>query len=161
MKVIFLDIDGVINSMDFLHAHHMLTKAKGEQFERFDQFGDPFDPRCMMHLERIVRETGAKIVISSVWRMSGLSTMQKMWRDRGLFGEIFDVTPNLNESMARGKEIKTWLDKRTDVESFVILDDDTDMLPEQKPNFIKVHSLFGLCFDDAEMAISILGRRVL
>lgn len=158
MKVIFLDIDGVINAMDFMHAWHGLVEAKGEPFQRFDKWGDPFDPRCIMNLERILRRTGAKIVISSVWRFSGLKEMKRMWQERNLFGEIVGITGR-DENGFRGNEIKDWLGKNP-VEGYVILDDDTDFTEEQKPNFIQVDSMLGLSWGDAEKAIKILTENV-
>jgi hypothetical protein len=154
MKVVFLDIDGVINSMDFLHAWHGLQKARGEELRRFDRFGDQFDPRCIMNLENILRRTNSKIVISSVWRFSGLEEMQQMWWERKIFGEIIGVTRRDKDGF-RGNEVKDWLDNNP-VENYVILDDDTDFLDEQKSHFIKVDSIFGLNWGDAEKAVNIL-----
>lgn len=52
MKVIFLDIDGVIN-------HDALR----------DEFGiDVIGPEQVFHLVRVLVETGSKIVLSSDWR---------------------------------------------------------------------------------------------
>ena len=64
MKVIFLDIDGVLNVISQGH----------------DEYGSLFHKHFEDNLRYIIEQTGAKIVISSTWRMSGLSEMQRMWK---------------------------------------------------------------------------------
>ena len=134
MKVIFLDLDGVMN---------VIPQGR-------DRFGAVFHSHFIDNLKRIIDETGAKIVISSTWRHSGLSVMKDMWETRGLPGEVIDITTDCAqiiydendeflsyESVERGYEIKEWLDKNPDVESYVILDDNDDMLKEQLRNFVQ------------------------
>ncbi len=160
MKVIFLDIDGVLNVM--------ATNR--------DKYGDIFRTEFVSNLARIVRETGAKIVISSAWRMSGLEVMREMWAKRGLVGEVIDVTPvippieegKLVFKKVRGMEIMKWvLDGVTPAMkpfSYVILDDDTDILDSQLPYFLQCSELkdddavhgYGLTKRIAERAIEIL-----
>ena len=85
-KIIFLDIDGVLN-----------TKYWYSQMDRNtpkDQYGYMFDPISVGNLAKIVRETGADIVISSSWKSLGLSTLLDMWSDRNLPGRVIDITPN-------------------------------------------------------------------
>jgi hypothetical protein len=128
MKVIFLDIDGVLNVC----------------YEEYDKYGQGFHPSFVNNLKLIIEATGAKLVISSSWRMSGLQTMKNMWEYRNLPGEIIDITPDgwilyrqglFPEDYDRGHEIKHWLERNI-VENYVIIDDDTDMLPEQLNNFV-------------------------
>lgn len=86
MKVLFLDIDGVLN-----------TKYWYTQMDRNtpkDKYGYAFDPNSVANLKRIVEDTGAEIVISSSWKCMGLSQMEDMWRDRNLPGRIIGITPN-------------------------------------------------------------------
>ena len=56
----------------------------------------------------------------------------------------------------RGYEIKEWLDKHTDIMNYVIIDDDSDMLKEQKKHFIRTSELTGLTSKLTEKAIKIL-----
>lgn len=160
MKVIFLDIDGVLNVIPKSH----------------DDFGGTFHEDFVENLRQIIDETGAKIVISSSWRFSGLEWMQKMWRFRNLPGEVIDVTTffadkklNLNYwDVVRGHEIKIWLDTHTDIENYVILDDDLDMLDEQMNNYVQcsdnkehpdcIDIGYGLTKICAEKTIEILNR---
>lgn len=175
MKIIFLDIDGVLNVIGQGH----------------DEYGQLFHQHFMDNLKRIIDETGAKIVVSSSWRKSGLNVMQEMWKHRGLAGEVIDVTPSLylqkggsiqfwndkleqhptpkirGYSIPRGCEIEYWLNNENyEVESYVILDDDTDMLISQERKFVQcsgniddedcIDIGYGLTNRCTEKAISIL-----
>lgn len=120
MKIIFLDIDGVLNSQN--HADKLynewllrqgwneetvLPKGHGELMrdgQYKDKYGVLFDPACVDWLRRIINETGAKIILSSDWRKSGIDTIRQMWEDRELPGEIIDVTP-VHSDLNRANEI--------------------------------------------------------
>ncbi len=174
MKVIFLDIDGVINVIS----------------QGYDEYGSCFHPHLVDNLKKIIDETGAKIVISSSWRKSGLKIMQEMWAFRKLPGEVIDVTPSLylqkggsivfwndklsehptpkiyGYSVPRGCEIEYWLKGQDNVASYVIIDDDSDMLLSQLNNFVKtadnsdhedcIDIGYGLTLKCSEKAINIL-----
>lgn len=168
-KVIFLDIDGVLNT-ERQHYHCVeagLTYA--------DNFGYAFDPVAVANLKRIVDETGADIVISSSWKFWGLSTMQKLWVNRELPGKLIDVTPNnVSDEMllsvdldlmelpaGKGSEIKEWLETEgQQVTHYAILDDLPDMLPEQQSHFVQTDPRIGITEDDADRVISILTGEV-
>lgn len=124
MKVIFLDIDGVLNLC----------------YEGRDQYGSFFHPHLVDNLRKIIEETGANIVISSTWRLSGLVIMKEMWEKRGLPGEVIGITPNFmshyKTTLCRGKEIDAYLEKCPEIEKYVILDDDSDMESHQMNNFV-------------------------
>ena len=62
MNIVFLDVDGVLNSENYLI--YMYEKNK-RPYHLYDM---PFDPKCMENLKRLVKETKSKIVISSTWR---------------------------------------------------------------------------------------------
>ena len=132
IKIIFLDIDGVLNV--YSHDH--------------DEFGSQFMPQFVNNLKRVVEETGAKIVISSTWRYGGLQRMKDLWEKRNLPGEVIDITPDCNDlfnegsfvfldQIERGHEVEYWLDEHPEVEKYVIFDDDNDFLPHQRGNFVR------------------------
>ena len=59
------------------------------------------------------------------------------------------------------QEIQMWMDKeleKNEIESYVILDDDNDMLPEQMNNFILINGQYGLSDIDVFKAIEILNK---
>jgi len=139
MNIVFLDIDGVLNqngSMDFPPA---LDTAK------------------VGNLNLILENTNANIVISSTWRFmfsqeeieNALTTAGFMFLDR-----IIDKTPVLNEG-TRGSEIAMWMQDK-DIQSFAILDDDDDFLPDQMPFLVKTDFDTGLTREHVEKAIEIL-----
>ena len=121
MKVIFLDIDGVLNC----------------RFTKGEVCGFVFvmDSKIEL-LKQLIEETGARIVLSSTWR-EGFYDMQKQIQNRNVelylalkdklweFGlEILDFTPEIVDDN-RGAEIDKWLREwdGEQIESFVILDD--------------------------------------
>lgn len=159
-KIIFLDIDGVLNLM---------------RPER-DQYGSLFHEHFVSNLKTIIDATEAKIVISSTWRMSGESVMKDMWKHRNLPGEVIGITENIrynsgrdDNDVWRGHEIQAYIDKYNIID-YVILDDDSDMLKSQLNNFVKTsgnydHSDYldigyGLTKECAEQAIQILNKKV-
>jgi hypothetical protein len=163
IKVIFLDIDGVLNVIP----------------TDYDEYGAIFHKHFEDNLRWIIEETGAKIVISSTWRFDGLKKMRDMWSFRGLPGEVIDITPDchdlVNEGrfeyfdhVDRGHEIDYWLEGRTDIENYVIIDDDNDFLPHQRIRFVRTANNinhtdcidigYGLTKECARRVISILNR---
>jgi hypothetical protein len=76
----------------------------------------------------------------------GLERLNEMWKHRGYPGEIIGITPDLwrnvvgedfHEKMQRGHEIQVILNHNPEIENYVILDDDDDMLPSQRGNFVR------------------------
>ncbi len=151
MKVVFLDIDGVLNPRQHMNDLYVGWK-KGVAVSR-DEFGHLFCPSCVEYFENLLFQTGAKIVISSTWRRSGLQVMKDLWKVRGLEGEVVDITPSLNTP--RGEEIAEWL-RLNDVDKYVIIDDNSDMLPEQMSHFVKCENKWGFTKECLEKALKIL-----
>ena len=115
MKVIFLDVDGVLNSDEF-----------------FDNNKDNsyIDEKTVRLLKKAVEETGAKVVVSSSFRYTrSFGKVQEILLRNGI---TFDKTPFLDNE--RGKEIKQWIAEHSkiseelkdgsEVEDYVVLDDD-------------------------------------
>ena len=170
MKVIFLDIDGVLNTGVYIESAFKALKIAGvnahESKAVHDENGHQFDPIAIRMLKWIIKETDAKIVISSTWRGNGLAKMQKLWKDRDLPGEVIDITPfhrgngrdhlPFKERAERGGEIKEWLDNHPEVTNYLIFDDDDDMLPSQENNFIQTNATYGITASEAARGIHIL-----
>lgn len=111
MKVIFLDIDGVLNSDEYF------DKILNKEITGIEQ---DVDVEKVKLLKEAVNITGAKVVLSSSWRYT-----RKAQELRELlieYGISTDVTPFLQNH--RGLEIKKWLMDNPDTEDFVILDDE-------------------------------------
>lgn len=150
LRIVFLDFDGVIT-------------WPGSKWN--------VDSKKVAKLEEILKATGAKIVISSSWRVgckNGDDFVNKMftsWRanvsredkDSLFIKSIIDVTDS--RGSARGNEIQRWLDKHEDeVESYVILDDDNDMLEEQLFNFVQTDCYYGMSERTVALAIQVLNN---
>lgn len=111
MKVIFLDVDGVLNSDEYIEKTQKLN-IQGIERE--------VDPEKITLLKNAIIETGAKVVLSSSWRHTKNGKYLKQLL--GEYGIFTDSTPFLNHE--RGKEIKQWLINHPDAEDFIILDDE-------------------------------------
>jgi len=145
MKILFLDIDGVLN-----HSHGV---TKGGMLW--------IDPEHVKHLNSIVEQSGCRIVLSSVWRtIYKLSIVGLFLEECGFKykSELIDKTTVLPQEI-RGKEIEKWLQRYGRVvDQYVIIDDDSDMTKEQKPNFVQTSFKTGLTKELADKAIQILNK---
>ena len=149
-KILFLDIDGVLNSDAF--ADYMLEEDNVDIFNE-----DMLDERAIVQLKKIVVTTGAEIVLSSSWRWYK-DTRDKVHQQlRAKDIDFIDTTPReINTTMSRGTEIKAWLDEHPEVERFVILDDDDLRIEEYLPYHVKTTFKYGLTREKAAEAIKIL-----
>lgn len=154
MKVIFLDIDGVINPTINQQLRDNLEKKSDGVLKSRDDYGYLFADWCVKELEKLTRETGANIVVSSSWKLSGLQIMQEMWAKRGLNGFVVDTTINFADSH-RGKEIDEWI-KRNRPTKYVILDDEPVKFPELEKKQIKTDPKYGLLPQHTKEAKKIL-----
>jgi len=149
MKIIFLDIDGVLTS----HASTAKRKISIEWQLSEERLVDDLDIGCVNCLKDIIGKTNANIVVSSSWRkLFNKDTLVKHLNKYGITN-IIDITPNLNSY--RGDEIQAWLNKHKDVEKFIILDDNDDMLQLSK-RLIKTNWKYGIEDYQANIAIEML-----
>lgn len=152
MKIIFLDFDGVVNSRETITRNH----AKGEKFGDYDR---P-DESLVSNINLILQNTDAMIVISSTWRLHGIMHCKEALHKAGLLpNRVLGITPSIYNAN-RGQEIQVWLNTcGEDIESFVILDDDSDM-DELLTKLIHVDSRVGLTLENALKAIEILEKPI-
>ncbi len=111
MKVIFLDVDGVLNSDEYFDKIRNLD-IQGIERE--------IDIEKIKLLKKAIDETGAKVVLCSSWRYT--TNAQHLKELLSNYGIYVDTTPFLENK--RGLEIKQWLSDNENVEDFVILDDE-------------------------------------
>lgn len=115
VKIIFLDIDGVLNSWQY-------------DLQRGEDDGNMDSSRLVL-LKQLADETDAKIVLTSTWRHHWSPERElcdrigcKLEDDFEAAGlKIFDKTPDFQGD--RALEIKLWLSSHEDIERFVVLDD--------------------------------------
>lgn len=157
-KIIFADVDGVLNHEDTPDRCGMYIGIADEKVEL---------------LKKIVDATDAKIVLSSTWRL-GINNqghrlehhaeyLKEKLAKYGL--EIYDKTEQLTrDGGCRGREINEWLSRHPEVEQWVVLDDEWFMdfgdydIPRHlvRTCFYTVRGKGGLMEEDIEKAIKIL-----
>ena len=128
MKIIFLDVDGVLNHLETfrLNPHEVpIVLCKD----------------CVARFKTLVHKAQAEVVLSSTWRLYQ-DTIEELisegilalacddWRTKDLYNEG-------EEAPLRGIEIAEWLSRHPEVDNYIILDDESDMLPEQFSRFVQ------------------------
>ena len=159
-KVIFLDVDGVLNCISSKSNCHGFVGVDKDKVRR---------------LSKIVQETGAYIVLSSDWKYGWEKDKNKcephgkylnnhLWKKGHV--RIKDKTPDsapCDYYDERGWEIKEWLNKHPEVEAWVVLDDvdflDFHKYPEVTNHLVLTDEWEGLTDQDVEKAIEILTVR--
>lgn len=136
MRVIFLDIDGVVNTFQIYrekpaHLKDCPMRKIGEYYIDICSSGTGrvSNEQAVLWLDKMCKDWDAKIVLTSAWRLRFDSACQALYNS-GLSKdiEIIGATPGVDDAY-RGKEIQLWLDDHKDVTDFVIIDDDSDMEP--------------------------------
>ncbi len=157
MKIIFLDIDGVLNNL--------YTK---ENFEGFVFVED----EKILFLKEIIESTNAQVVLSSTWRKGWFykdhdnsyngeevwlfEALQEKLNEYGI--EFFDYT---EEFGCRGEEILKWLENYDgeQIESYVVIDDcDEEELHQHLEQFVQTYIEEGLTELHVEQAIRLLNK---
>lgn len=172
-KVIFLDIDGVLNNLeDILHNKNLENPEQ------------PQDKHLKV-LKQIIDQTNAEVVLSSGWRLTpeGIqdvidSLYKYKIQLRGVTPEGvllsslqyigINVKPKLTDSHLgditvndRGAEIALWLHKHKEYINFLILDDEVYDIKDYFPdNYIKINGNEGLLEKYIEKSIEILNKNV-
>jgi len=151
-SVVFLDVDGVINVASQQPPH--LPELQ---------------PHTMAALARVLRSTGADVVLSSTWRCSPTS-IGKVNAALSRYGlrPILDCTPFDPRCITpREDEIISWLEAHQGEVSHWVVLDDVDLTTSGKPNgqrvaghFVHTDACKGLTEKDADRAIHLMGLPV-
>jgi len=133
-KVLFLDIDGVLNS-----------KLYYKYIYKPSDFVSRFDPYCVILVKRLIEEFSLKIVISSSWRNGSVNRLMKELNEYNMVEYLHEDwhTPVVRRA-SRGKEIKLWLDSHPEVQDYLILDDNENLLDNQFSRFVKTNNYLGM-----------------
>ena len=157
MKVIFLDFDGVITIPE-TKWNISLSHVK--------------------RIKKICDKTDAKLVISSSWqRYAGTKNETReervanwlngilMKNIKGPIKKFFeDYTYDMSGRFygefgnERGSDIKSWLTRNPEVNNYVIIDDEGDMLDEQLYHFVQTDWVFGIQDREVKLAIDVLNN---
>lgn len=161
-KIIFLDVDGVLNS-NFWNENHQKEISNGALI----------DIEKIRLLGELVRNTNAKIVLHSGWKFwfdSALNPLRKEAENliRLLSQEeliIEDVTPDYSTeeirkskkfSLVKAAEILAWLEKHKEVNKWIVIDDLDLHHPEIELHQLKPDPHIGLTISDIRKAESML-----
>jgi hypothetical protein len=151
MKVLFLDIDGVLNSREWFIVNKENIIVHGGLMHRH---AEDLDPVACKLVNALCTEFSLYIVISSTWRkFHTLVEIQRMFAYRGLHAPVIGATPQLRGGF-RGQEVDEWLHDNPGVTKHVILDDDGDFKPEQP--LVQTNWEYGVCYRDIDKARTLL-----
>lgn len=150
-SIIFLDVDGVLNSELFYERR--FNEGKPEETDRFEHTVNQICKERIEWLNILCEETNAVVVISASMRKNrSLKELRKIFAAAGATFHILDKTPITG--YARGTEVLKWLEANITIEkwgcdhhefnAYAIIDDDSDYLIWQAPNFFKVDDYCGL-----------------
>jgi hypothetical protein len=134
--VLFVDVDGVLATPR--------TRPVGT-----------LDPALVARLDRLCREAGAVVVISSSWRAMGLETLRALFDRAGFTGAIVGATPDLGAAATRGEEIAAWHLEHGPTD-YAILDDDAADMGDLLPRLIRTRTTVGLSEEDVARALALL-----
>jgi hypothetical protein len=166
MKILFLDIDGVLNCTE-------VDDKKPFADERM--YG--LNPELVKNLKKVVDATGCKIVVSSSWRhINDYAPFRPKCRWRGVLANMLGYEPlglfigdtPKSSSGKRGEEILEWLESAVDYPSglpllsspqkICVVDDEiSDITPYIDEKYVvKTDMRNGLTESDADRIIGIL-----
>jgi len=157
VKLVFLDIDGVLATW-WSYKNQRSGSVYGRRII-------PFNPECVKHFNTLIERTGAKIVMSSSWRVGQLlENLQNLLAKEGVKGELIGDTPVLcfDPYARRGGEIREWMAAGGQrARSFVILDDEvTDIKSIFPGRFVHTSMVGGFQESDIQKAIDILDKEI-
>lgn len=149
MDIIFLDIDGVLNSEEYY---------ENTPSQKIKMFG--VDDKPLNLLLNLLEHSNVKIVLTSSWRCGTLLDTIRKFIDYGT--NISKLTPYMigvtkrtddfyenGKWATRGHQIKHFMDDcEVPITQYCIIDDDIDMLKEQSEHFVHINSRVGLTKND-------------
>ena len=166
MKVIFLDIDGVLNSNFWNDTH-----------QREISDGTLVDEEKVKILATLVNRTGAKIILHSGWRFWFDAKLKPLRVEAERLVErlakeglsLDGLTPDLTTeeirrtkkfSLVKADEILAWLKLHDDVDGWIVLDDLELHNCQVELHQVKTDQRIGLTVDDVKMAEKILMDKI-
>jgi hypothetical protein len=145
-RVLFLDVDGVLNSAT--------TRPDPDR----PGFAAWLDPVHLAPLNRVLVATAARIVISSSWRVGrSVDDLRTLLGNFGVTAPVVGMTPVLAQR-PRAEEIAAWLEEHP-VAAYAIVDD--DVVAEEGPlgeRFVRTSMLRGLTEEHVPRLVELLRR---
>ena len=161
MKVLFLDIDGVLNCV-------YPTPSDDNEWVDLDEWRYGLNPQLVSRLQFVISNTRCKIVISSSWRHHTIYAPyqpDRNWRDvlaeklHKTREEVFAGETGYDKEGRRGIEILQWLSEHS-VDAYCVVDDETlDIEPYiNKDKIVKTDMKYGLTVENARCIINMLNK---
>lgn len=149
LKVLFLDIDGVVLSGE------ELQKSRNRRY---------LPPHKISLVREVCARSGAVIVVSSTWRHSDDTKGALEAVELPLHPDWRTPLPKMlgghYTGEQRGREIQHWIDKHPETAAYAIVDDDSDMLTSQMSNFVKTPFQTGIEAAHVNALVSILAQAI-
>lgn len=149
MNVIFLDIDGVLNSQRSCFDDDLAIRTRLGYIGHYE----------LQRFHDLLSHVDAKVVLISSWaRPSGDPKCKEREKEisEALGVEIYGTINYTGGGRSRGQSIVEYI-KENNVDKYVVLDDSIQhYVYELEGNFIQVNGLIGLSFYDIQLASNIL-----
>ena len=149
-KVLFLDYDGVVNIA--------MWNAKGSRCTfNFPSHNKVNHFQAVQWVSEFCQKCGYDIVVTSTWRLD--ANYKECLENGGLRNtiKILGRTKDLWE-LSRGHEIASYLKDHPEIEYYIIVDDENDMLPEQQDHFVQTDSDRGFGRPEFEKCLRIFSN---
>lgn len=169
-KIIFLDIDGVLNNDVWMDGDRWtdvfpLTSPYRTRTQAWVPYFD-FAPENVRQFNKVLNETNASIVVSSTWRQrKSPAELEEILIQNGgvdclgrVIGKTVDSHPRrrFSQDRPRWEYIKLWMEENAPKDMvFVVIDDDPKAW-SQGHTFVWTDPQKGLTEDDARHAIQVL-----
>jgi len=148
-KLIFLDVDGVLNIMS--NSYRTFMKPYGQHIE----------PHLVQRLNYLIDKTNADVVVSSAWRVH-MDDLETQMVEQGFkhWHRVIGATPYGGSN--RGDQIKKWLEENEYYGLYCVLEDEPSDICGNKCRAISamyvvhVDMAEGLSENDVSRAIGIL-----
>ena len=178
---IFLDIDGVLNSLDSMRSISLYAESMFANEEKTQQIckemikfkyslngnGDwHFDERCKRYFNAVCNLLYKKyecakinIVITSAWGYHGIDKIKKIWEEEQMLGDIVDLSNTY--CCERCEAIKKYLKKNSITNNWASLDDDAiayknEFSPEDQFRIVIPNSQYGINYDNCNELLNAL-----
>ena len=151
MKIVFVDIDGV------LHGDKWLFETYSNNWPSLERENDHkwFQKECVDRLNSITEKGNARIIIHSSWRhFRTQDELTELFKKVGITGRVLGVT----EGQVRHRSIESCLLDNPEIEKFVVLDDLASAW--NGPELIHIDAVFGLQDSHIKEALKILNGQV-
>ena len=154
MRVIFLDIDGVLNSEEW--DRYVQSFTYGARLNSCYLLSQ----EMILRLQNVVFQTNAEIVLTSSWRTNERA-MDALRRQLNLYHlSIRDTTVSYAYGN-RADEVKLWIKSHSNITSYAIVDDYDDGFTQDEvlsTHFVQTAYAYGLTYEKAAEIIEILSK---